>query len=446
VQDHRSVGSLQVQEPTRLTKGIWSRFRAMSGLTWVAVFSSLVLLLNFIFALVVQLALRTRINDDLPSYNPGSCDKVSQMSRGLHYLINIICTLLLAASNYYMQYLSACTRKEIDFAHNKGSWVDVGIPSIRNIRFMSKGRIALWLILALSSIPLHLLYVIFILTTIHFAWSLTDRLHRYNSVIIETTGANMYSVGATSTTFLESDPKLLTSKMDISNYQNISASECVRTYSNSRYVGPSGQDISYLETGGSVIAVTAATDQNADSLFVYGAMGSNIIDTHNFTNLISIFGAPLGKGWVCLDHIHNTDQDVAKQVTRFDSCNITSLETDTAWTIQGYPISYCLADQQPSRCELQFSFTILWVVVCCNALKVICMVIVIKRYQGNSLVTLGDVIASFLTNPYGVARKDVDTMRNSASFKEDNMLKPNKTSKRWIQSVSWRRWLLLCSV
>lgn len=87
----------------------------------------------------------------------GDCGKVKQLNVYLHILINILSTILLSGSNYSMQCLSAPTRKEVDDAHSNGRWLDIGIPSLRNIRSLSKQRIILWMMFGLSSLPLHLL-------------------------------------------------------------------------------------------------------------------------------------------------------------------------------------------------------------------------------------------------------------------------------------------------
>jgi hypothetical protein len=62
----------------------------------------------------------------------------------------------LASSNYTMQVMSSPTRKEIDGAHIRGEWLDVGLLSPRNFRFISRRRAGLCFMLAISSIPLHL--------------------------------------------------------------------------------------------------------------------------------------------------------------------------------------------------------------------------------------------------------------------------------------------------
>jgi hypothetical protein len=92
-----------------------------------------------------------------PILHEGKCDTVSNMSTGIHILINSLSTVLLCASSYCMQCLSAPTRKELDLAHSKQSWLDIGVLSPRNLEALPKSRKMRWLILGLSTIALHLL-------------------------------------------------------------------------------------------------------------------------------------------------------------------------------------------------------------------------------------------------------------------------------------------------
>lgn len=85
------------------------------------------------------------------------CDKINRLNTWLHLLINLLSTILLSASNYCMQCLSAPTRSDVDKAHAKGMWVDIGVSSLRNLRFISKRRVLIWAMLGFSSLPLHLL-------------------------------------------------------------------------------------------------------------------------------------------------------------------------------------------------------------------------------------------------------------------------------------------------
>lgn len=87
----------------------------------------------------------------------GDCGQVKNMNRLIHIVINVFSSILLSGSNYCMQCLSAPTRTDIDRAHTAENWLDIGIPSIRNLEHISRRRFYLWLLLGLSSIPLHLL-------------------------------------------------------------------------------------------------------------------------------------------------------------------------------------------------------------------------------------------------------------------------------------------------
>lgn len=88
----------------------------------------------------------------------GDCERVEKMQMWGHLAINAMSAVLLAASNYSMQVLSAPTRSEIDRAHGKGKWLDIGVQSPRNLGQIAPWRAALWWVLCLSSAPLHLLY------------------------------------------------------------------------------------------------------------------------------------------------------------------------------------------------------------------------------------------------------------------------------------------------
>lgn len=89
----------------------------------------------------------------------GHCRSVSRWDTGLHLLINVLGTLLLGASNFTMQCLNAPSRGDVDIAHRKGISLDIGVSSAKNLRYLRKFKGFLWCMLALSTLPLHLLSV-----------------------------------------------------------------------------------------------------------------------------------------------------------------------------------------------------------------------------------------------------------------------------------------------
>ena len=87
----------------------------------------------------------------------GGCKNVERSATLLAIPINIISTILVATSNYVMQCLSAPTRKDIDRAHAAGSYLNIGISSVHNLVHNVSWKSALWLVLVITTIPIHLL-------------------------------------------------------------------------------------------------------------------------------------------------------------------------------------------------------------------------------------------------------------------------------------------------
>jgi hypothetical protein len=90
----------------------------------------------------------------------GSCSTARSATLFAELAVSTLSTLLLAASNTCAQLLSSPTRLEVQRGHAKGQWLDIGVPSVRNLRFISGWRIVLWALRFSSSIPLHLLRVV----------------------------------------------------------------------------------------------------------------------------------------------------------------------------------------------------------------------------------------------------------------------------------------------
>lgn len=77
------------------------------------------------------------VKGGLGTIQDGSCTTTKNLGFWLHLVINVLSTLLLGASNYSMQCLSSPTRSEVDEAHRKHQWLDIGVPSVRNLKRIS---------------------------------------------------------------------------------------------------------------------------------------------------------------------------------------------------------------------------------------------------------------------------------------------------------------------
>lgn len=88
----------------------------------------------------------------------GKCSDIKTWDLWFHLGINVLSSTLLAANNYTMQCLSAPVREEIDKGHRERIVFDIGIHSLKNLRRIPRIKLILWVLLAVSSIPLHLVY------------------------------------------------------------------------------------------------------------------------------------------------------------------------------------------------------------------------------------------------------------------------------------------------
>lgn len=87
----------------------------------------------------------------------GNCTTVRRADTGAHFVINLLSTLMLWASNACLQLTVAPSREEVNKAHKQGTWLDIGVPSLRNLHFIPLWSRIIWCILACSSLPVHFL-------------------------------------------------------------------------------------------------------------------------------------------------------------------------------------------------------------------------------------------------------------------------------------------------
>lgn len=136
----------------------------IKGILLCAWGSSAILALNVILAVIAIALAYTRPSGSDTRFEyaelyRGSCRITNGWTTGMHLVINVLSTALLAASNYSMQCLSAPSRADIDRAHSKRTWLDIGVFSARNLWAMDVKRKILWIILFISSVPVHMMLV-----------------------------------------------------------------------------------------------------------------------------------------------------------------------------------------------------------------------------------------------------------------------------------------------
>ncbi|QIX01275.1 hypothetical protein AMS68_006792 [Peltaster fructicola] len=332
-----------------------------------------------------------RVQDGIGVAYTGSCDKTNRMATGLHILINIVGSLLLTASNYCMQCLAAPTREELDVAHARGDWLDIGVLSVRNIFKLKWHRIVLWSILCISSMPIHLLY---------------------NSTVFKTLSANNIRSLVVNEAFIRGQPVQFDSVDDFARTQYVSSPDAV-----SGFIVPSV----YLDMQQSYL--TDSSDwQMLDMKQFINTYANDYIQNFNDVLLVvknttspngivytplfdlDMAGGGISYAWLC--------SNVYEWTYKFLPCSAKDLlqqVDDNTYSIFGYKPEYALAQMVPERCRLEFSVTLLAIVIACNAVKAAVMMALLFKQKHPTLVVLGDALCSFLDEPDAVTR-DLGTL------------------------------------
>jgi len=144
----------QIDDDEKKSWRIWLSRRSRALLLQIVLVGA-ILLANLVLTIVA--VSRYESENGVGLIYDGDCDRVKALDQWLHLLINLLGTGMLSASNYCMQLQAAPTRANVDSAHAQGKWLDIGVPSLRNLFYISPWRRLSWFLLALSSVPVHLM-------------------------------------------------------------------------------------------------------------------------------------------------------------------------------------------------------------------------------------------------------------------------------------------------
>jgi hypothetical protein len=275
-----------------------------------------------------------------------------------HVLINALSTLLLSMSNYTMQVLNSPTRQEIDKAHARGKWFDIGLLSPHNLKLISRKRATFCLLLALSSLPLHLLWIIMLRM-------LSPKLtyHSYNAAIFKITVNNEYSItlmASNSVAYKEISNKTTSVRLENTQWKEMYGKEYVSKYGD-LYLG---------------------IDSIAWDSLIYWTSGMNEYLPSNVTGGTKggSWQTPTAEGWASSGWLRFIDRpkSVAPKQVHFS---------------EGYTID----TGRYSRIQINLYFMV--VVLVFNFFKVAVMLGTLMRHRSDYIVTLGDAAASFLEHP-----------------------------------------------
>ncbi|XHG01953.1 hypothetical protein AWENTII_005319 [Aspergillus wentii] len=361
------------------------RFTIASG----AMTGAIVLLANIITLAVIYG--RFDVADHSITFFTGSCKTASTVTTVAHVIINILSTILLAASNFSMQCLASPTRKEVNQAHSNRRWLSIGTPNIRNIVFVSKSKALLWLILAASSFPLHTVW---------------------NSTVFETRSTNDYLITAATEDFFNGTEWKYAAALYGSSMTHTEwgmASDIISHLQHEAISSRSGNSSTGLERLDVDDCIKAyAQDELSDRRHLLLVIDGHQYDTngtvlgmHNST--YSVDGDPLF-AWMCdkyaligYDYIWKCVHNLpGKKWTLGD----TTFNSYPGTPLNDAPIQYCYSETTPEKCKASIVPLFLIVVIICNVIKILCFLFTLRITKADPpLCTTGDAIQSFLQKP-----------------------------------------------
>ncbi|KAK1467406.1 hypothetical protein CMEL01_11399, partial [Colletotrichum melonis] len=382
----------------------------------------------------------------------GDCSTVKRLDQWLHLLINLLGTGMLSASNYCMQLQAAPTRENVNAAHAKDKWLDIGIPSLRNLKYLSLWRRCSWALLALTSIPIHLIY---------------------NSAVFQSLSSHNYTVVVVKDSFLNNASWSLKTAEDNRagdygwedtrvNPSNLDYEEVVRAIQRNASIYDERNisacfdlyDDYFNPQGNAIILVKNETLQSPpeDSLLLYVSIVPRSDDWSK-----NMWALGNGTG-------HFAALSPPKPVTK--------------WFLGPpyYEVSRCIV-QPPeglsANCRFEYSPPIMFTICIMNMIKAAIMLSIwaMRRWQNprkenqakEVLYTLGDAIASFMREPceqtidMGLATKydflTTRTLCNRFIRSSPTILRVRpqprvfeKNPKQWRSSASLRRWVIMLAM
>ena len=390
----------------------------------------------------------------------GSCDKSRAIGLWLHLGINALSTLLLSGSNYTQQCLAAPTRSEIDATHARRRWMDIGVPSVRNLFRIKPERRLLWIAIGFTSIPLHLLYVHIAVPARVLA---NLRNCRYNSAVYTSLAANDFL--ATIVTNNHFEPGAYSNMTEaLAGYFSIPP----QTRDEMRYGYPdielfsdvlegyNARPDSYEDLTPSECTKLYNTDyvSNRRNLFLITKYSSNTAHNNTLLDIINVRSEGFSpSSWMCAYHLAGVRRLYLQASFKCNPSVLTSnVGRGLPWRVElttgrEVEISGCKSERTTEKCKVQFSLEIMIVVICCNLVKAICMVTAMIRSREPTLVTLGDAIDSFLRIPdpttRGICFADREFIKREwrRGWRTGPRQWKQKGVQRWWTSASKTRWI-----
>ncbi|PWY67945.1 hypothetical protein BO70DRAFT_374505 [Aspergillus heteromorphus CBS 117.55] len=368
----------------------------------------------------------------------GNCTRATDWATGFHIVINLLSSALFESGGYAMQCLTAPCRTEVDQAHRRRRWLDIGVMSVRNFRVMSVRRKLLWLVLLGTSLPIHMIYNSAIFSSsssLDYGMIIVPDDLTPQESLVSALGAEAFLAA------VGSSPEVIQAELFNGTFGNVSNAKCLEQY-----------NVEYNTRMGTLVFL-------AERLYFPNNTNSLTARLHGYTAVY--------------DYVENVGKVSAARQIRTGN-----------WTAEGMPwtgdvsrvtITRCMTKTVPQHCRLLFSPPIALAVVALNLIKVVCIYWTARTRRTEIFLRVGDALASFLayTDPATagqglLSRADMaqgphqwqpEPRRNRLFRRRGRATPPGESSenrrmltpplrtrdipprKRWFQAASVTRWV-----
>ena len=129
-----------------------------TGIRLSAYANAVVLVVNIVLT-ILGASYGNQFSSVLVSTYHGNCAHTKKVATGLHIMINILSTTLVATSSYCCQLLMAPARQDIDHAHAHRVWLPIGTFNVKMLTLLPRNRKIMWFLMFGTSIAIQLMYV-----------------------------------------------------------------------------------------------------------------------------------------------------------------------------------------------------------------------------------------------------------------------------------------------
>lgn len=315
------------------------------------------------------------------------------------------------------------------------------MPSIRNLFRVSPRRSFLWLCLASSSLPFHLVYGPNELPNA----ASVNSARRYNSTIFSTTSAMEYNIflgkGSLGQKPLSNLHLIAPDSEFRASFEGLHASAqngALQRLDNSQCVDAFAQ--TFQTTYSNLLLVTDDVKENDTYLYF---TTQEVFNPWQYLVLPQPQADPYR--WLCPGDL-------------FDDCStylptVRSQIAHNNWTVTERPdraiswkVNYCLAEKGRQLCKLQYSFPLIMLIIGFNLVKTCILCYMWLGIRDAPLLTIGDAIASFLHRPDPATQGAclLTRRRAPALLQKRSLHQPEKYTgkrRRWGAAASVRRWM-----